>query len=473
MAAMREHRAYLLSIAALIALRFVAGAVLPLSADEAYYWLWSKHLAAGYYDHPPAIAFLIRAGVMLSGDTSFGVRVVPLLLSIAASWFVWRAGATLLKDERAGALACLLFNLTPMVAVETMAATPDAPLIVCSAAFLWTLAKVQETQDSRWWLATGVAGGLALLSKYTAFFLGAGALAWIVFVPSARRWLLSPYPYLGAALAFVIFAPNLLWNEQHHWMTFVFQFGRVGTGHFTPRFLAEFIGAQLLLATPFILVCSVLGIRRKCAALVATLIVPSVAYFAIHSLHDRVQGNWPCFLYPALAVAAAGTMLASKGKLAKWSTRLAIPVAVILLALCYAQVFFGVLPVGRKDPFSRLLASGFDDVVRLAADLHPAAILTTDYETTGWLAFYGRIPVVQLNDEDRWPTSPAASKDLLIGHLIYIVPQSRDRQVLVSDHFRAVVPLGGIDRMAHGQVVEHYDIYRVDRLRGAPLGRSP
>src|SRR3984885_7617946 len=96
---------YLAAIAGLILLRFVAGAVLPLSADEAYYWLWSKHLAAGYYDHPPAIAFLIRAGTLVFGDTAFGVRVVPLLLSIAASWFVWRTG---------GERACLLFNLTLM-----------------------------------------------------------------------------------------------------------------------------------------------------------------------------------------------------------------------------------------------------------------------------------------------------------------------------------------------------------------------
>src|ERR1700753_2809240 len=182
----------LAAIAALILLRAVAAAVLPLSADEAYYWLWSKHLAAGYYDHPPVIAFLIRAGVTMFGDTSIGVRVVPLLLSIGASWFVWRAGAAILKSERAGALSCLLFNLTLMVAVETMAATPDAPLIACAAAFLFALAKVDETQDGRWWLAAGAAGGLALLSKYTGFFLCAGALAWVVFVAGGRAWCLSP-----------------------------------------------------------------------------------------------------------------------------------------------------------------------------------------------------------------------------------------------------------------------------------------
>src|SRR5271154_6957942 len=109
-----------IGIAILTLLRFALGIFLPLSFDEAYYWLWSKHLAASYYDHPPAIAYAIRFGTMLLGDTPIGVRLVPLLLSVAASWSVWRAGRILLDDERSAALACLYFNLTLMVAAETM-----------------------------------------------------------------------------------------------------------------------------------------------------------------------------------------------------------------------------------------------------------------------------------------------------------------------------------------------------------------
>jgi len=468
---MREHRVYVAAIAVLIALRFVAGAVLPLSADEAYYWLWSKHLAAGYYDHPPAIAFLIRAGVVVFGDTSFGVRVISLLLSISASWFVWRAGALVLKDERGGALACLLFNLTLMIAVETMAATPDTPLIVCSSAFLWALAKVDETQDGRWWLAVGVAGGLALLSKYTAFFLGAGALAWIVFVPGARRWLLSPWPYLGAIFAFVIFAPNLWWNATHHWMTFAFQFGRVGAGHLTARFLFEFLGAQLLLATPFILVCAVFGLFRRETALLAAIILPSVVYFAIHSLHDRVQGNWPCFLYPALAIAAAGAILFWSGKFAKaeqWSARLAVPVASVLLTLCYVQAFFAVFPVGRSDPFARLLAFGVPDIAKQIDDRHPAAVLTTDYETTSWLAFYGKSPVIQVNEPQRWLDAPVVTKPG--GIILYVGDQTRDRHATLPGLTQQIAT---IDRARHGQRVDQYLIYTVSDWRSPTLGRGP
>lgn len=416
-----------LAIALLILLRFIAGAILPLSADEAYYWLWSKHLAWGYYDHPPMIAFLIRMGTAVFGDTAFGVRVVPLLLSIPASWWVWRVG---------GERASLFFNLMLMTAVETMAATPDAPLIAASAAFLFALAKVDE--DARWWLAVGAAGGVALLSKYTGFFLGLGALAWIVF--AGRRWLLSPWPYLGAVLALAIFAPNVWWNATHHWMTFAFQFGRVGAGHFTLRFLFEFLAAQLLLASPFILAAALTTRDR----MLIWVMLPAVAYFAVHSLHDRVQGNWPCFLYPALAVAAA--------QCRNWLVRPAAPVAAAILFACYAQVFFGVLPLGRGDPGSRLLGYGMDEVARTVAATHPATILTTDYATTAWLRFYGQVPVVLVGEPERGLGGPVGA-----GPLVYVAEAPRDRHAL----FPSAQALGTIVRRRSGVEIAHYEVYAV------------
>ena len=155
---LRDTRGIALAVAALIALRFAVAAILPLSFDEAYYWLWSKHLALSYYDHPPVIAYAIRAGTLLFGDTAFGVRFVPLLFSAGASWVVWRGGAILFESEQAGALSTLFFNLTLMATVETMTATPDAPLMFAAALFLLALAKLRETDDGRWWLAVGAAG---------------------------------------------------------------------------------------------------------------------------------------------------------------------------------------------------------------------------------------------------------------------------------------------------------------------------
>jgi len=82
------------TILALVALRLVA-AWTPLTFDEAYYWMWSKHLAGGYYDHPPMVALVIRLGTMLAGDTELGVRVASILLALPMSWAVYRAAAIL------------------------------------------------------------------------------------------------------------------------------------------------------------------------------------------------------------------------------------------------------------------------------------------------------------------------------------------------------------------------------------------
>ena len=74
-----------LAILALVGLRLIAAWFTPITFDEAYYWMWSKHLAGGYYDHPPMVAVVIRLGTMIAGDTEFGVRVVSILLALPMS----------------------------------------------------------------------------------------------------------------------------------------------------------------------------------------------------------------------------------------------------------------------------------------------------------------------------------------------------------------------------------------------------
>ena len=86
-----------------------------------------------------------------------------------------------------------------MAAVGTLIVTPDSPLLVASSFVLFALAKVLETGRGAWWLAVGAAVGAALLSKYTALFFGPAILIWLVSVPKLRRWLVSPWPYLGGA----------------------------------------------------------------------------------------------------------------------------------------------------------------------------------------------------------------------------------------------------------------------------------
>src|SRR5258706_5510082 len=117
-------------ILALVALRLGAAAWPPLPFEEAYYWLWSKHLAGVYYDHPPGVAAVIRLGTMIAGDTELGVRLVSILLALPMSWAVYRTAAILFGGVRVAATAAMLLNVTLMAAVGNLIVTPDAAPLV-------------------------------------------------------------------------------------------------------------------------------------------------------------------------------------------------------------------------------------------------------------------------------------------------------------------------------------------------------
>src|SRR5690606_21952428 len=114
----------------------------------------------------------------------------------------------------------------------------------------------------------------------------------------------------------------------------------------------EFAAAQLALASPLILALGGIGFWRAKRPggdlfLLFAILAVSLLYFAQHALHDRVQGNWPCFLYPLLAILAADATDTAK----RWLVAAAAPVAALLLALAYGQALFGV-PL-KNDPSVR------------------------------------------------------------------------------------------------------------------------
>src|SRR5258708_772210 len=256
----RLVRNTILTVVALVLLRLVGAVWTPLTFDEAYYWMWSKHLAFGYYDHPPGVALVIRLGTMIAGDTELGVRLVSILLALPMSFAVYHAAAILFGGRRVAATATILLNVTLMAAVGTLIVTPDSPLLVASSFVVLCLAKVLETGRGAWWLAVGAAVGAALLSKYTAMFFGPAILIWLASVPKLRRWLISPWLYLGGLISLLIFSPVILWNADHHWVSFIKQLGRSRIEDFRPAFIGELIPTQVAFATPLVFILGAMGL---------------------------------------------------------------------------------------------------------------------------------------------------------------------------------------------------------------------
>ena len=483
----------ILTVAALVALRLVGAAWTPITFDEAYYWIWSKNLAGGYYDHPPGVALIIRLGTIIAGDTELGVRLVSILLALPMSFALYRTASILFGGHRVAANATILPNVTLMAAVGTLVVTPDSPLLVASSFVLFFLAKVLETGRGAWWLAAGGAVGAALLSKYTALFFGPSILIWVISVPKLRRWLLTPWPYLGALVALVVFSPVILWNADHHWVSFIKQIGRSRIENFKPSFIAELIPTQIAFATPLIFVLGAMGLyalaRCKDGALGACALInamfwPITLYFLWHSLHARVEANWFAPVYPAFAIAAAVAAnlrqwKPSTRRVADFCLRWASPVGILMFVALMVQANTGALTGFRRDATVRSVGVGWRT---LAAEIEEArsrvgalCLLVPDYGTASWLTFY--MPkgacVVQPTQRIRWANMDQPDPAKLAGKLLWVDEVRSSLQPYVTSTFSKIERVGEFNRMRGPLVIETYALDLLEGAKRPVLDNSP
>ena len=192
-------------IAALTAMRLIYAGVIDLRTDEAYYWTWSKESVLSFLDHPPMIAWFIRFGTAIFGDTNLGVRFAGILAMLVTQLLLADIVRRVTHDVRAVVFAVLMPEAALYYGLLMAKVSPDMALIPFAVAMVWALVRLHESGNARWWLAAGLFAGLALLSKFTAVMLFPAVLAFMLVPDWRRRWLLSPYPWLAALIAVVVF----------------------------------------------------------------------------------------------------------------------------------------------------------------------------------------------------------------------------------------------------------------------------
>ncbi len=450
----------------LLALRLAIAAAAPLTEDEAYYRLWAQAPALGYYDHPPMIAWWVWTGVRLAGDDPLGVRLLPCLACAASSLLVWGLARRLCDSRAIAARSVVWFNATLLVAAGGMLAVPDAAASLFWLLCLWAAARAwQDRLGGGWWLAAGVAAGLAGLSKYSSLFLGPGMFLWLASTAEGRRRLASPGPWLALVAAAALFGLNIEWNATHRWLTFAKQFGRIAPHRFDPRFVVELLLGQALLLNPLIAVFVLRGLakadgpRRWLGLLIATG-APFALYLCVHSLHDRVQAHWPAPLYPSLAIIAAAA--AERVPAGAWSRARALA-APLGLGVCaaalawFAAPLFGV-PLAL-DPATPLRGwDRFSATVEDVAQREGAGwIGATSYGLTAQLLDQPAVtaPVWQISERDRWRDLRTPTPDFSRRGLVIDLARRMDMRRLARC-FAAVRPLGVIVRAAPGESGKTY-----------------
>ncbi len=211
-------------ILALLLVRLLLAALLPMTQDEAYYLAWSGVLDWGYLDHPPGVAWVGALGHSIApGLTAIAGRLGPIVITMVSIPFF--VGLCRMADTRPATMiaATCLYLGSLFAIVSSILQTPDAILFA-----LWVIACHEAAaalaHDPRRWITAGIAAGLALLGKYTAILLPLVFLLVLLF--RARPHWRTPWPYAGLVACLLVFSPHILWNAQHEWATMRFQVGR-------------------------------------------------------------------------------------------------------------------------------------------------------------------------------------------------------------------------------------------------------
>jgi 4-amino-4-deoxy-L-arabinose transferase-like glycosyltransferase len=386
-----------------LAVHLAIAALVPLFDDEAYYALWARDLALGYYDHPPMIAYMIRMGTHLFGETALGIRLFPVIGFVASGYLVGDM-ARRMSGSAGGlpVLATTLYNLSLLVFALGSFATPDAPSTLFWVAALWASIRATNTPpDTRyamlWWVCTGLLIGFGGLSKFTNAFLALGLLAYLIATLKGRAYLFTRLPYMTVAAAILPLLPYLFWNLQNDWLGLERQGARLVASGFSTRYLGEYAALLLLVPTPLVSWFAFRALKAppEGSALLVWSSVPLLLYFAYHATHAPVQANWIVPLQALFAIPAAfGLAQAQSPRL--W-TKATLAIALLMSVGLVATAFNPVTPIGTADNppnQTRGWSATQDAITELLEETGATWIATTDYARTGSLAL--RFPQVRV-----------------------------------------------------------------------------
>ena len=290
---------------------FMAGRT-ELIPEEAYYWTYAQHPALSYFDHPPMVAWGVRAGTLLLGDTQLGVRFANLVAWVTTCLLLLATGKAWFS-ERVALAGTLLFAILPVFVGMGFLVTPDAVFIFFWTLTLFAVTRAVQTQRHRYWALAGLALGGALLSKYYALVLVPSLLIFLALSPRYRFWLKKPQPWLAGVLALAVFSPVIIWNAQHDWASFAFQSTRtVGQSGNVLRRVGVFWLYQLLMPTPvglaLLAAAAWRAVRRGWLGrednwnFVAAFGLPVFGLFMAASFKTNVHVNWSAPAFIALAL---------------------------------------------------------------------------------------------------------------------------------------------------------------------------
>ncbi|HEV2133978.1 MAG TPA: glycosyltransferase family 39 protein [Terracidiphilus sp.] len=218
----RADTAALLAIAAAAAILHIAtNGRYGFHRDELQFLSDARHLEWGFVAYPPMTPFIEHIALDLFGLSLVGLR----LFSVLAQAIVIVVAGLMARDLGGGRLAqitvALAVALSPLPIFEATEFQYTSFAMLWWIFVCWLTIRLLQTENPRWWLAIGAVIGFGLLTKYSIIFFIAGLIAGLI-LTRARRYFLTSWFWVGVAIAFLIFLPNLVWLIRHDFISYHF-----------------------------------------------------------------------------------------------------------------------------------------------------------------------------------------------------------------------------------------------------------
>lgn len=319
-------------------LNITHASLMEVYEDEAYYWLYSRFLDVGYFDHPPMIALFIKAGYALFQNT-LGLRLITILAAACSVFLLWK----IVKEYATNlSLFILVFSSFLLFHLYSFISTPDAPLFFFSVLFFYCYQRYLKQDNFKWAFCLAIVIAGLLYSKYH------GVLILLFTLLSNQKLLKRTTFWVIVIAAFFLYVPHIWWQIQHDFPTVAYQLSDRSASAYKVSVTTEYLCLQLVIAAPLIgwyfFICAAKAkaedqfIRSLKFTFYGVFI-----FFLVSTLKGKVEAHWtligliPLFILTYICLC--------RSPVPKWVTRLAI-VNVSLIIL--VRLFF-IIP----SPFTQ------------------------------------------------------------------------------------------------------------------------
>jgi len=405
----KHHR--LLFYFSWLVLALVQSSATELIADEAYYWIYSKFPAWGYFDHPPMIAVLIKTGYIIFHN-ELGVRLICALLST----FTILITESLTERKNPFLFYTIVLSIG-VLQIAGFLAVPDTPLLFFTALFFYVYRSYLKNLNWQNALLLGFVVALLFYTKYHGLLI-------VVFVVLSNIKLLTKWQtWLAGISVLILYAPHLIWQWNHDWVSFRYHLFESNVSAYEITNTSDYLLGQLLLPGPlagFIFLPAAFLYRSKNVLERGLKFTMYGIYFVflLSSFRGKVEANWTM---PALIplIILSHQFLLQKNL---WIKPLRIISFISLLLIILGRIYL-ILDIGSDNTVKKRFHGNRDWVKSISAKTNDVPVVFyNSYQRASLFWFYSGVPSHSHNSYDQrrnnynfWPT-----ENQLLGKQVFV-----------------------------------------------------